>query len=94
MNNRFMKFIRENALNLVVLLFMLICFFIPYLGQGFPMAPENDFHYARITSMVESLKQGIFPPKLRPMLMQQFGYGVGFFYPDFFFYFPGVLMLL
>ena len=94
MKEKIQKYFKEEGLYLGILAFMLICFFLPYCGEGFPSAPENDFHYARITSLVESLKLGLFPPKLRPMLMLQFGYGVGFFYPDFFFYFPVALIFL
>ncbi len=88
------KILKEDGLYLGILLFMLLCFIIPYFAEGLPKADENDFHYSRLVSLAESLKLGIFPPKLRPMLMKGFGYGVGFFYPDFFFYFAVALILL
>ena len=94
MKEKIQNFFKEEGLYLGILLFLTLCFMVPYYAEGFPNAPENDFHYARITSMVESLKMGMFPPKLRPMLMLEFGYGVGFFYPDFFFYFPAALILI
>ncbi len=92
--NKFVKFLKEDGLYLIILAFMLVCFLAPYFGHALPKAEENDFHYARIASLVESLKLGEFPPKLRPMLMQGFGYGVGFFYPDFFFYFAVLLIYM
>lgn len=94
MKEKIQKIFKEEGVYLGMLLLMVLFFLVPYYAAGFPEAPENDFHYARITSMVESLKMGMFPPKLRPMLMLEFGYGVGFFYPDFFFYFPAALVLL
>ncbi len=92
--NKFVKYLKENGLYLGILAFMLICFLIPYFATGLPRAEENDFHYARLISMVETLKLGIFPPKIRPMLMMGFGYGVGFFYPDFFLYIAVALVML
>ena len=94
MKNKITKLLKEDGLYLGILAFMLICFVIPYFADGLPRAAENDFHYSRLLSLAESLKLGIFPPKLRPMLMKGFGYGVGFFYPDFFFYFVALLILL
>lgn len=88
------KLLKEDGLYLGILLVMLICFLAPYYAGGLPKADENDFHYSRLVSLAESLKLGIFPPKLRPMLMKGFGYGVGFFYPDFFFYGAIFLILL
>ncbi len=94
MKNKITKLLKEDGLYLGILAFMLICFVIPYFADGLPRAAENDFHYSRLVSLAESLKLGIFPPKLRPMLMKGFGYGVGFFYPDFFFYGAVLLILL
>ena len=91
---RIKKFFREEGVYLGIIILMLIAFFIPYAGKYLPMASENHFHYARILSLAETLKIGVFPAKIRPMLMKGFGYGVGFFYPDFFSYFPAVLVIL
>ena len=92
--NKFTKYLKENGVYLGILAFMLICFLAPYYAGGMPRAEENDFHYARLVSMVETLKLGIFPPKIRPMLMMGFGYGVGFFYSDFFMYVAVALVML
>ena len=81
-------------LSIGILAFMLLCFLTPYFGEELPKAYENDFHYTRVISLVETLKLGILPPKIRPMLMQGFGYAVGIFYPDTFVYIPAGLILL
>ncbi len=64
----------------------------PYLGSGFAQGSDGLFHLARIASIVDSVDNGVFPPKLRPILMKTYGYGVGFFYPDFFLYIPAAIM--
>ena len=88
------KYFKENGIYYGIIILMLIAFFIPYADKCLPLASENHFHYARILSLAETLKIGVFPAKIRPMLMKGFGYGVGFFYPDFFSYFPAVLVIL
>ncbi len=72
----------------------MIAFWIPYMAPGFTEGSEIKFHYARIITLADSLKQGIFPAKLRPMHMKLYGYGIGFFYPDLFIYPPALLIAL
>ena len=80
------KITKENILIVLIILASFLLFWIPFMGKGFPAGSEINFHYARIGTLAESLKEGIFPAKLRPMHMKMYGYGVGFFYPDFFIY--------
>ena len=68
-------------------------FFLPSLRSGLMMGWDSLFHMARIESLYRALRTGVFPAKVRPCLNYTYGYGVGFFYPDFFLYFPAVLML-
>ena len=91
---KFKKFLKEEGIYYLIMALTLIAIFASYFAKGIPYGAENEFHYGRIYSLAETLKLGIFPAKLRPMLMKGFGYGVGFFYPDFFSYFPAVLILL
>lgn len=88
------KFLKQEGVYYGILAVMLIAFFIPYASEYLPKASENGFHYARIYSLAETLKIGIFPAKIRPMLMKGFGYGVGFFYPDFFSYPSAILVIM
>ncbi len=85
---------RENILIGLIILASAILFWMPFIGEGVPAGAEMDFHYARIGTLAESLKEGIFPAKLRPMHMKMYGYGVGFFYPDIFIYPMAVLIAL
>ena len=57
------------------------------------MGWDSPFHMARIESLYRALRSGVFPAKVRPCLNYTYGYGVGFFYPDLFLYFPAILML-
>ena len=92
--NRIKNLLKEDGLHLAILLIMLLAFFIPFYAKELPSAFENGFHYGRLLSLVRTLKLGIFPAKMRPMLMRGFGYGVGFFYSDFFLYPSAILVLL
>lgn len=52
------------------------------------------FHVTRIRGLADSLKAGYFPVRDQLYWLHNYGYGVGFFYPDVFLYFPAVLVLL
>ncbi len=84
---------KENiAIYLLILLGTLV-FWIPYMTKGFIPGAEVDFHYARVETLSQCIKEGIFPAKIRPMHMKGYGYGIGFFYPDVFLYIPAVLLV-
>ncbi|MBE5826491.1 MAG: hypothetical protein E7307_07625 [Butyrivibrio sp.] len=85
---------KENGIYYLLVLISAIVFFFPFFAKGFVAGTEIGFHYTRISTLAESLKLGIFPAKLRPMHMKLYGYGVGFFYPDFFIYIPAALVAL
>ena len=92
--NRLKKYLKKDGLYLAIIIVMLLAFFAPFYAKDLPKGAENGFHYGRLLSLVRTLQQGIFPAKLRPMSMRGFGYGVGFFYPDFFLYPSAVLVML
>ncbi len=94
MKNRFSKFVREEGIIFLIILIGIFLFWIPYFGQGFTDGAEVKFHYARIMTLADSLKSGIFPAKVRPSHMRLFGYGIGFFYPDLLIYPPAALIAL
>ena len=68
--------------------------FLPNARAGIFLGYDGWFHMARIESLATALQNGIFPVKVHPSLNFMYGYGVGFFYPDFFLYFPAALMVL
>lgn len=66
----------------------------PLLPKGLYMGTDAPFHLARIESLYLALKEGVFPAKIHFAEAYSFGYGVGFFYPDCFLYFPALLRLM
>ncbi len=94
MSNKFSKQFKEEGFIFLLIVASLILFWIPYMGQGFTKGAEVEFHYARIMTLADSLKTGIFPAKIRPTHMKLFGYGIGFFYPDILIYPPAALIAL
>ena len=68
--------------------------FSPYIRQDLIIGSDYPFHLARIETLAQNLSYGLFPNKVHVDLCYGYGYGVGFFYPDFFLYIPAILMLL
>lgn len=67
---------------------------LPNRMPGIPQASDEPFHLARIQSLTDGLRAGIFPVKVHPQLCYGLGYGVGFFYDNALLYFPAILVLL
>ncbi|MBO5337777.1 MAG: hypothetical protein J6A94_11690 [Lachnospiraceae bacterium] len=55
---------------------------------------DLHFHLLRIEGMKLGFSKGIFPVKIHPLWLQDYGYAVGVFYGDLALYFPAVLRLL
>ena len=67
--------------------------FSPYIRQDLITGADSSFHLARIETLAQNLSYGLFSNKIHVDLCYGYGYGVGFFYPDFFLYIPAFLML-
>lgn len=79
----------------IVISFLAILFaFSPYIRSDLIIGSDSPFHLARIETLEQNLRYGIFPTKVHVDLCYGYGYGVGFFYPDFFLYIPALLGLL
>ncbi len=78
--------IKENGVIYLIIIVSVLLFWLPFIPGGIVKGWEIDFQYARFLTLIESLKEGLFPAKVRPSHMMGYGYGVGFFYPDFFLY--------
>ena len=78
----------------IAVLFLVIVFFFPNFQQGVFKGSDGGYHLARIASLADAMSSGVFPAKVRPVLMKTYGYGVGFFYPDYMLYFPALLIHL
>ena len=83
----------ERALLLLIGLTLISC--IPLLSPDtYTRGEDMFFHITRIKGLAESMKAGYFPVRNQLYWIQNYGYGVGFYYPDVFLYFPAVLLLL
>ena len=85
--------LRTTAFVIVLAVVSIGIVIVPTLRSGLYMSTDAPFHLARIESLFLSLKAGVFPVKVHSAEAYSYGYGVGFFYPDCFLYFPACLML-
>ena len=89
----FSKPANERALALLILLTLITCY--PLLNpERYVHNTDMFFHVTRIKGLAESLRAGYFPVRDQLYWLHNYGYGVGFFYPDVFLYFPALLVLL
>lgn len=91
--NRLISFIRENWLMIVITILTLLAAYLPYMQSGVVKGSDYNYHIARIDSLKEDLRDGVFPVKIHSVLCYDYGYGTGFFYPNFFLYIPACLRL-
>ena len=85
----------ENELAFVILLFLTLLSCCPLLdGNTYVHGEDMFFHLTRIRGLAESLRAGYFPVRDQLYWLHNYGYGVGFYYPDVFLYFPALLVLL
>ena len=85
----------ENEMALVLLIVLTAAACYPVLsGKVYIHGDDMFFHVTRIRGMADSLQAGYFPVRDQLYWLNNYGYGVGFFYPDVFLYFPAVLVLL
>lgn len=86
---------RENELALLFLIFLTVIVSYPILkGNVYIHGDDMFFHATRMKGLAESIQAGYFPVRDQLYWLNDYGYGVGFFYPDVFLYFPALLLLL
>lgn len=71
---------------------MILLAYFPYLQNEMVQGSDDWFHFHRIYALAWELKQGIFPVKIHHLAGFGYGYGVVFFYSDFFLYIPAILI--
>ena len=93
------KCIEENNQNrirkvvvLIASIIVIVIAYLPHLQNQMFAGSDDIFHYSRIYSISEGLKQGVFPVKIHATAAYGYGYGVGFFYSDALLYIPAILM--
>lgn len=85
----------KNELTLILLIVLTAASCWPLLNTyTYFHGDDMFFHVTRIRGLADSLKTGYFPVRDQLYWLHNYGYGVGFFYPDVFLYFPAVLVLL
>ena len=84
----------ENELALVLLILLTAASSWPLFDMSAYVRGEDTFfHLTRIRGLADSLQAGYFPVRDQLYWLHDYGYGVGFYYPDVFLYFPALLML-
>lgn len=63
-------------------------------GDGYVLADDMQYHLARIEGMAQSWQAGIFPARIHLFVIQNYGYGNGFYYPQLWLVIPAVLRCL
>lgn len=82
-----MSFRNNKNLNIVILLAIVTLFsFLPLFNSTFYRMDDIYFDMLRIESTKDALIQGIFPLKIAPHYLNNYGYGIGFFYCPLFIY--------
>lgn len=91
--NRLKNYIKnkKNFLFIYILLLFMLC--LPLMQYRVNVADDYLFHFSRIQSITDSLKQGIFPVKVHYNMANTCGYGTGLFYPNLFLYIPALINL-
>ncbi len=85
----------ENELVLAFLIGMTLISCYPLFdGKTYVRGEDMFFHLTRIKGIAESLRAGYFPVRNQLYWLHNYGYGVGFYYPDVFLYFPALMVLL
>lgn len=79
-----------------ILAFVCIIFMLctPLMQYRVNISDDYLFHFSRIQSITDSLKQGIFPVKVHFPMGNTSGYGTGLFYPNLFLYIPALINLV
>jgi len=84
---------RKKFAPVLILFAFVLLALLPYFQKGLILGDDYLYHLARIESIADNLRTGDFPVKVHNIMNMGYGYGSGFFYSDFFLYFPACLVL-
>ena len=85
------NYLNSNKNFLFIFIFVLFMLCLPLMQYKINVADDYLFHFSRIQSITDSLKQGIFPVKVHYNMANTCGYGTGLFYPNLFLYIPAII---
>lgn len=91
--NKLKNYIKDKKIFLFVFALVLFMLCLPLMQYKVSVADDYLFHFSRIQSITDSLKQGIFPVKVHYDMANTCGYGTGLFYPNLFLYIPAIINL-
>lgn len=89
-----MLWLKKNALVLTGMLALLFVAELPMTMNYLPKGYDLRFHYYRIYTIAEGLRDGMFPVKIQPEWFNGYGYATGIYYGDMLLYIPAALYLL
>lgn len=82
---------RKNILFVFGIILFVLC--MPLMQARISIADDYLFHFSRIQSITDSLKNGVFSVKVHTNMANSCGYGTGLFYPNLFLYIPAIINL-
>lgn len=82
---------KKNIIFVFVIVIFILC--LPLMQYRLSIADDHLFHFSRIQSITDCLKNGIFPVKVHTNMANSCGYGTGLFYPNLFLYIPAIINL-
>ncbi|MFD2307390.1 hypothetical protein ACWOC9_03780 [Enterococcus termitis] len=89
------EWINKRSRLLIFISFLLLSFlslYIVYFQNGHILIGDDyHFHQNRIEGLAQSLKHGLWFPKVSYFFIGGYGYASSLFYPDFYLYFPALL---
>lgn len=67
---------------------------MPLLCGNTVLTADGPYHMERVEGVANALRAGIFPVRIEPTWLQDYGYGNGLFYCDVFLMFPALLRII
>lgn len=94
--SRIFRKIAKPSTERILLFLILLTIFTgaPFYNSDYVQTNDGYYHMVRIEGIKESLEAGYIPARIHLFVLNDYGYGEGFYYPDLFLYFPAVLRLL
>ena len=92
--NKVKEYFSERKELIIICFSIVFILMIPFFSEEMLIGTDYEYHLTRIKSLQETLQEGVFPVKIHMNMANDYGYGTGFFYPNFFLYIPAVICLM